>query len=164
MSRPIHYFSEALHGLAYISNYGHLSMKWLKQEILGHKKGFVSRTFVKKVLCYFSFLFFSVLLTFFFFFSFFLSFFFFFYRKWAIFNRVLVPFFPRFEAKFLQYFSLATKKKKKKKMGSARIYRQAANVSPHTYARGFVRQTLIYLFIYFFSTLGITKTHLYVSL
>ena len=41
-------------------------------------------------------------------------------------------------------------------MGSARIYRQVANVSPHTYARGFVRQTFIYLFIYFFSTLGIT--------
>ena len=33
-------------------------------------------------------------------------------------------------------------------MGSARICRQVANVSPHTYARGFVRQTLsIYLFI-----------------
>ena len=29
-------------------------------------------------------------------------------------------------------------------MGSARIYRQVANVSPHTYARGFVRQTFIY--------------------
>ena len=35
-------------------------------------------------------------------------------------------------------------------MGSARIYRQVANVSPHTYARGFVRQTFIYLFIYLF--------------
>ena len=33
-------------------------------------------------------------------------------------------------------------------MGSARIYRQVANVSPHTYARGFVRQTNLYLFIY----------------
>ena len=43
-------------------------------------------------------------------------------------------------------------------MCSARIYRQVANVSPHTYARGFVRQTFIYLFIYliFLSTLGIT--------
>ena len=30
-------------------------------------------------------------------------------------------------------------------MGSARIYRQVANVSPHTYV--FVRQTFIYLFI-----------------
>ena len=39
-------------------------------------------------------------------------------------------------------------------MGSARIYRQVANVSPHTYARGFVRQTFIYLI--FFSTLAIT--------
>ena len=34
-------------------------------------------------------------------------------------------------------------------MGSARIYRQVANVSPHTYARGFVRQTFIYLFFFF---------------
>ena len=33
-------------------------------------------------------------------------------------------------------------------MGSARIYHQVANVSPHTYARGFVRQTFIHLFIY----------------
>ena len=43
-------------------------------------------------------------------------------------------------------------------MGSARKNRQVANVSPHTYARGFVRQTFIHLFIYsiFFSTLGIT--------
>ena len=45
-------------------------------------------------------------------------------------------------------------------MGSARIYRQVANVSPHTYARGFVRQTFIYLFIFYlfflFLTLGIT--------
>ena len=68
--------------------------------------------------------------------------------KSEFFNCVLVPFFPRFAANFLQYFSMATKKKKKK--GSARIYRQAANVSPHTYARGFVRQTFIYLFIYLF--------------
>ena len=36
-------------------------------------------------------------------------------------------------------------------MGSARIYRQVANVSQHTYARGFVRQTFIYLFIYLFN-------------
>ena len=34
-------------------------------------------------------------------------------------------------------------------MGSARIYRQVANVSPHTYARGFARQTFIYLFYLF---------------
>ena len=34
-------------------------------------------------------------------------------------------------------------------MGSARTYRQVANVSPHTYARGFVRQTVIYLFNFF---------------
>ena len=44
-------------------------------------------------------------------------------------------------------FFLAIKKKKKIKMGSASIYRQVANVNPHTYARGFVRQTFIYLFI-----------------
>ena len=56
------------------------------------------------------------------------------------------PFFSASGPIFLQYFSMATKKKKKKKMGSARIYRQVANVSPHTYARGFVRQTFIYLF------------------
>ena len=34
-------------------------------------------------------------------------------------------------------------------MSTARIYRQAANVSTHTYARGFVRQTFIYLFYFF---------------
>ena len=66
--------------------------------------------------------------------------------KSDFFNRVLVPLFPRFAAKFLQYFSWQLKRKKLK-MGSARIYRQVANVSPHTYARGFVRQTFIYLFI-----------------
>ena len=98
--------------------------------------------------------FFSFLSFFLSYFLLFLSFFYIENEQWEkrFFNRVLVPFFPRFAANFLQYFSMATKKK----MGSARIYRQAANVSPHTYARGFVRQTFIYLFIYFFSTLGIT--------
>ena len=131
--------------------YGHLSMKWLKREILGHKKGFVSRTFVKKVLCFF--LFFSFLFCSFL--SFLLSsssFFFFFFteneqcEKWFL-NRVFGPPFPRFAAKFLQYFSWQLKIKLN--MGSARIYRQVANVSPHTYARGFVRQTFIYLFNFF---------------
>ena len=129
--------------------YGHLSMKWLKREILGHKKGFVSRTFVKKSAMLFSFLFCSFLS----FFLLLLLLLLFFLieneqcEKW-FFNRVLVPPFPRFAAKFLQYFSWQLKKKKKKlKMGSARIYRQVADVSPHTYARGFVRQTfIIYLF------------------
>ena len=36
-------------------------------------------------------------------------------------------------------------------MGSARIYRQVANVSPHTYARGLWDKPLfIHLFIYLF--------------
>ena len=83
--------------------YGHLSMKWLKREILGHKKGFVSRTFVKKVLYFF--LFFSFL-----FFSF-LSFLLFLIENEQFFNRVLVPFFPRFAATFLQYFSWQLKNK-----------------------------------------------------
>ena len=65
------------------------------------------------------------------------------------------PFFP-LRGQVFAIFFLAIKIKKLK-MGSARIYRQVANVSPHTYARGFVRQTFIYLFIlFFFSTLGIT--------
>ena len=139
--------------------YGHLSMKWLKREILGHKKWFCLTNFCQKK-CYaffFSFLFCS------FFLSFLLSsssssFFFFFIEngqceKW-FFNRVLVPLFA---AKFLQYFSWQLKKKIKNGL-SAYIPPSGKCESTYIYARGFVRQTFIYLFIHliFFSTLGIT--------
>ena len=72
----------------------------------------------------------------------------------VIFKSCVGPPFPRFAAKFLQYFSWQLKKKIIIKMGSARIYRQVANVSPHTMHAGLWDKPL---FIYFFfSTLGIT--------
>ena len=128
--------------------YGHLSMKWLKREILGHKKRFCLTNFCqKKVLCFFfSFLFFSFLLSFLF--SFFFFFFFFFLEneqceKW-FFNRVLVHPFPRFAAKFLQYFSWQLKKKRLK-MGSARI--PPSGKCESTYLCTRVCETNLYLFI-----------------
>ena len=158
MSRPIHYIFDALNGLVYISNLWSPFNEMVETRNLRPQKKVLSHELLSKK-CYaffLSFLFLSFFLTFF---LFYLFIYFFIHIEneqceKRFFNRVLVPFSPRFAATFLQYFSwqLKTKQNKTKlKMGSARIYRQAANVSPHTYARGFVRQTFIYLFNFFFS-------------
>ena len=122
MSRPIHYISDALHGLVYISNlWSPFSMKWLKREILGHKKRFCLTNFCQKK-CYA--FFFSVL----FFLSFLLSsssssssFFFieneqcekwFFNRVWSPFSPLRFPLFPAsLRGQVFAIFFLAIKKK-----------------------------------------------------
>ena len=149
MSRPIHYISDALHGLVYISNLWSPFNGMVETRNLRPQKRFCLTNFCQKK-CYV--FFFSFL-----FFSFFLSFFFFsflFNRKWAmrkaIFSfRVLVPFFfPASRPFFLQYFSMATKKKKKKNGLSA--YIPPSGKCESTYLCTRVCDTNLYLFIYLF--------------
>ena len=147
-------------------SHGHLSMKWLKREIIGHKKKVLSHELLsKKYYAFFSFLsfFVSLFLSFFLsfflclfvclFFSFFLLFFleneqcekcfFFFIVFWS-------PFF-RFSANFFEYFSWQVKQKNKKKW--AQRVRQSGKCES-TYLCTLVWETNLYLF--FFLALGIT--------
>ena len=152
MSRPIHYISDALHGLVYISNlWSPFNEMVERRNLRPQKKGFVSRTFVKKSDMLAPFLFFSVL----FFLSFFLSYFlllllFFFLieneqcEKW-FFNRVLVPPFPHFAAKFLQYFSWQLKKKIKNGLSA---YIPPSGKCESTYLCTRVCETNLYIYLF----------------
>ena len=170
MSRPVHYISDALHGLVYISNLWSPFNEMVEtRNLRPQKKGFVSRTFVKKSAMLFSFLFFSFLffsflffsflffsvlfflsffLTFFFFFS--SSFFFFFFflieneqcEKW-FFNRVLVPLSP-LRGQVFAIFFLAIKKKNKNGLSA---YIPPSGKCESTYLCTRVCETNLYLFI-----------------
>ena len=160
--------------------YGHFSMKWLKREILGHKKVLSHKLLSKKCYAFFSFLFFLFFLS-----SLFFFFFFFLENEQCekrFFKSCFGPLFsPASQPIFFAIFFLAIKKKKNKnkkqkktttnkqtnkkqkhKKRAQRVYTAKRQMWVHrTYSRGFVRQTFIcFLFLFlFFLTLGITYTH-----
>ena len=153
MSRPIHYISDALHGLVYISNLWSPFNGMVETRKLRPQKRFCLTNFCQKK-CYvffFSFLSFFLFLFFFFFFFFLIKIE---QCEKRFFNRVLVPFFPRFAANFVQYFSMATKKKKKKKKRAQRVYAAKGQMWVHILMHAGLWDKP--LFIFFFSTLGIT--------